>query len=360
MTPLFNRDAIMTNESERKTIYRARAPLRLGLAGGGTDVSPFCDIHGGYVLNATIDLYAYASLELLDEPVIVFESADQDRRHEGPARTGDGRGGPLVLHHGVYDRVTRDFCGNKPFGVKLVTHSDAPPGSGLGSSSTLVVAILQAFVEALNLPLGEYEIAHLAYEIERIDLGLAGGKQDQYSAAFGGVNFMEFGGNGRVLVNPLRIKPWIVSELESSLILFFTGVSRMSAKIIDQQVRNMEEGKKTSMDALFSVKDEALRMKEALLKGDFGVFIDSMRRSWESKKKTASSISNDNIDLVYETAMQAGAKAGKVSGAGGGGFMMFFADPAAKPHVTRALSALPGQVFNCHFTKSGSQSWRAS
>lgn len=350
----------MTQEMERKPIFRARAPLRLGLAGGGTDVSPFCDTHGGYVLNATIDLYAYASLELLDEPVIIFETADQDHRREGPAAVCANPDGPVALHQGVYNRVVNDFCGGRPFGVRLVTHSDAPPGSGLGSSSTMVVAMLQAFVEALNLPLGEYELAHLAYQIERLDLGLAGGKQDQYSAVFGGVNFMEFGANDRVLVNPLRIKPWIVSELESSLILFFTGVSRMSASIIDQQIRNFEDGKRVPIDALLSVKDEALRMKEALLKGDFSVFIDSMRCSWESKKRTATSVSNDNIDNIYARAIEAGALSGKVSGAGGGGFMMFFADPTVKPRVTKALASLPGQVFNCHFTKSGSQSWRAN
>ncbi|MBK6972838.1 MAG: dehydrogenase [Sterolibacteriaceae bacterium] len=339
-------------------LFRSRAPLRLGLAGGGTDVSPFCDLHGGYVLNATIDLYAYASVELLELPTIVFEAADHEIRFEGPADGRQAVDDRLALHRGVYDRIVRDFCAGNPFGVKLITHSDAPPGSGLGASSTLVVAMLHAFVEALNLPLGEYELAHLAYDIERVDLRLAGGKQDQYSASFGGVNFMEFGGHGNVLVNPLRIKPWIVSELESSLLLFFTGVSRESARIIDQQVRNVRDGARNPIDALLSVKDEALRMKAALLKGDFGAFVDSMRSSWESKKQTASSVSNSHIDEIYSAASAAGALAGKVSGAGGGGFMMFFVEPSAKPRVVKTLSAFAGQVFSCHFTKTGSQAWR--
>lgn len=339
-------------------VLRARAPLRLGLAGGGTDVSPFCDLHGGYVLNATIDLYAYASVELLEEPLIHFEGADQDATWEGSPDDLDAVDPRLALHRGVYRRIVRDFCGGRPFGVRLVTHSDAPPGSGLGASSTLVVAMLHGFVEAFNLPLGEYELAHLAYEIERIDLDLAGGKQDQYSASFGGFNFMEFGGNGHVLVNPLRMKPWIVSELESSLLLFFTGVSRESAHIIDQQVRNIREGAKAPIEALFAVKEEAVRMKAALLKGDFDSFVESMRASWVSKKRTASSISNAHIERIYDDAMQAGARAGKVSGAGGGGFMMFFVAPEAKPRVARALASHAGQVFSCHFTKSGSQAWR--
>lgn len=340
-------------------LVRARAPLRLGLAGGGTDVSPFCDLHGGYVLNAAVDLYAYASVELLGSPTIAFEAADKEVIFEGSAL---GRFSPpdsaLALHFGVYRRIVRDFCGGIPFGTKLVTHSDAPPGSGLGASSTLVVAMVHAFAEALNLPLGEYELAHLAYEIERIDLKLAGGKQDQYSASFGGVNFMEFGAEGNVLVNPLRIKPWIVSELESSMLLFFTGVSRESSDIIDQQVRNVRGGSRSPIDALLSVKDEALRMKAALLKGDFGAFVASMRRSWDSKKRTATSVSNDHLDDIYHTACTAGALAGKVSGAGGGGFMMFFVEPSAKPRVIKALSGFPGQVFSCHFTKTGSQAWR--
>lgn len=337
---------------------RSRAPLRLGLAGGGTDVSPFCDTHGGYVLNATIDLYAYASLELIDAQVIKFVALDKNEEYSGPAKLDFEYDGVLPIHYGVYNRIVKDYCNGTPFGVKLVTRCDAPPGSGLGSSSTLVTAILHAFGEALNLPFGEYDLARLAYEIEREDLSLAGGKQDQYSAAFGGVNFMEFSSDDHVLVNPLRIKPWILSELESSLLLYFSGVSRDSAKIIQQQANCVEEGNQCSIDALLRVKEETLHMKKALLKGDFQIFVESMQRGWESKKLTASCISNPDIEIIYETAMKAGALAGKVSGAGGGGFMMFFVDPMAKIKVVQELSALSGQVFNCHFTENGSQAWR--
>ena len=339
-------------------LIRARAPLRLGLAGGGTDLSPFCDTHGGYVLNASIDLYAYATLELLDEAVVVFEAADNGYRYEGPAVIDPDCNGPLTLHRGVYNRIVREFCNGRPFGVRLITHSDAPPGSGLGSSSTLVVAMVETFVEALNLALGEYDIAHLAYEIERIDLGLAGGKQDQYAACFGGINFMEFGGNGEVLVNPLRIKTWIISELESSLLLYYTGISRASAEIIDEQVRNVQEGNLLAIEAMIRVKQEALLMKEGLLKGNFKVFVESMRSGWASKKQTASGVSNESIDRLYDKAIEAGAKAGKVSGAGGGGFVMFFVEPSIKPKVVQALADLPGQVYGCHFTNTGSQVWR--
>lgn len=337
---------------------RARAPLRLGLAGGGTDVSPFCDEHGGYVLNATIDLYAFASLEMLHEPRVEFEAVDFGQRFESDAVLPLDCRHALALHCGVYNRIVRQYCGGKPFGVRMVTHSDAPPGSGLGSSSTMVVAMVQAYVEALNLPLGEYDVAHLAYEIERIELGLSGGRQDQYAATFGGFNFMEFSADDRVLVNPLRVKPWIVNELESSLMLFYTGVSRASAGIIDRQILNMEQHAAATTRAFLAVKQEAVDMKAALLKGDFRIFVESMRRGWASKKLTATGVSNELVDTIYERALAAGAQAGKVSGAGGGGFMMFFVDPALRPRVAQAMRDLPGQVYGFHFTPTGSQAWR--
>ena len=242
--------------------------------------------------------------------------------------------------------------------MTISTYSDAPAGSGLGSSSTLVVSMVKAFVELLNLPLGEYEIAHLAYEIERIDLGLQGGKQDQYAAAFGGVNFIEFYADDRVLVNPLRVKNWILSELESSLLLYYTGVSRESAAIIVEQTENLRTGRSHTLEAMHALKREAITMKEAVLRGDFDAFVSSMKASWQSKKTAASAIANPRIDAVHDAALAAGARAGKVSGAGGGGFMMFFVDPERRMDVVRTLSNFDGRVVNCHFTKTGTQGWR--
>ena len=242
--------------------------------------------------------------------------------------------------------------------MRLATHCDAPPGSGLGSSSTLVVVMIKAFVEWLRLPLGEYDVARLAFDIERHDVGLSGGRQDQYAATFGGFNFMEFYADERVIVNPLRIKNWILSELESSIVLYSTGVSRRSAAIIDEQTRNMREPGGASIDALKRLKDDALAMKEAVLKGDFASLAERMRDSWEAKKLTAHGITTPEIDELFRRAAGAGALAGKVSGAGGGGFVIFFVDPSRRLEVIRALGGLGGEVRPCHFTKRGTEGWR--
>ena len=340
-------------------LVRARAPLRLGLAGGGTDVSPYCDLYGGLVLNATIDKYAYATLEPTSQGKAVrFVAADRQESWEGEARSALELDGRLELHKGVYNRIVREFNGGRPLALILTTHTDAPPGSGLGSSSTLVVAMVKAFVEWLNLPLGEYDIARLAYEIERVDVGLAGGRQDQYAATFGGFNFMEFHPGERVVVNPLRIKNWILSELEASLILYFGGVSRDSARIIDEQAANVQRHDAAVLDATHALKAEAVAMKENLLKGDFDGLVQSIQAGWEAKKRLASSISNPQIEEMYELARKAGMRAGKISGAGGGGFMMLLVDPVRRMEVIRALHRAPGRIYTCHFTRHGTEGWK--
>lgn len=341
-------------------LIRSRAPLRLGLAGGGTDVSPYCDRFGGAILNATIDYYAYASLEPLDTGNVDFISADLRRAATytaAPALEFDGR---LDLFKAVYNHVIREHNGGKPLSLRLSTQVDVPSGSGLGSSSTLVVAMLAAFREWLKLPLGDYELAQSAYVIEREEAGLKGGKQDQYAAAFGGFNFMEFGRDGQVLVNPLRIKDWVVSELEASLLLYFTGESRASADIIEEQSRNVREQNASAVEAMHAIKQEAFRMKECLLRGDFRGLHDVLRCSWESKKRMASQISNERIERLYCSALESGAHCARISGAGGGGFMMFLTDPKLKDAVEAALHAqhFGGRSYRCHFTHVGATAWK--
>jgi D-glycero-alpha-D-manno-heptose-7-phosphate kinase len=341
-------------------LIRSRAPLRLGLAGGGTDVSPYCDEFGGAVLNATIDYYAYAALEPLSTDRVEFVSADLNQSAGYAAQPELACDGCLDLFKAVYNHVVRNYHHGNPLSLRMSTRVDVPAGSGLGSSSTLVVAMLAAYVEWLSLPLGDYELAHSAFVIEREEAGLQGGKQDQYAAAFGGFNFMEFGSNARVLVNPLRVKEWVVSELEASLLLYFTGNSRTSANIIQEQSRNVRDRNAPALDAMHSIKEEAFRMKECLLRGNFKALHEVLHSSWESKKRMAALITNEQIERLYACALEAGAYCAKISGAGGGGFMWFLTDPIHKDKVAAALRAAHpgGTAYGCHFTAGGVQAWR--
>ena len=342
-------------------IIRSKAPLRLGLAGGGTDIASYYNLFGGYVLNATVDMYAYCTIEPNDTGQVEFIAADINKKREYTAKEmlpvyGNTELPDLPLHTGIYNRIVADFY-HKPLSFKMTTFSDAPAGSGLGSSSTLVVTIIKAFVEWLNLPLGEYDIAALAYKIEREDIGLAGGKQDQYAATFGGFNFMEFYENERVIVNPLRLKRWIRNELEASLVLYYTGVSRESANIIKEQIQHTQKGDKKNIESMHELKKQAVFMKEALLKGDFRGFSNCLLNGWQAKKKAAASISNSFLDDLYQYAIDNGAESAKISGAGGGGFMMIYCDPPRRIALINALKEKQGIILTPSFTETGTQAW---
>lgn len=338
-------------------IIRSKAPLRLGLAGGGSDVSPYSDIYGGLILNATINLYAYCTIEETQDNTITINAFDTDCHKAYPKDKYLEIDGNASLIKGVYNRVVKDFDLDA-MSFKITTYNDAPAGSGLGTSSTMVVCILKAFVEWQNLPLGDYEISRLAYEIERKDLGLSGGKQDQYAAAFGGFNYMEFLPNDIVIVNPLKIKRWIIDELEASMLLFFTGKSRSSAAIIEEQKKNTSDGNNDAIEAMHKIKQSAVDMKLAILKGDIDSFANIIREGWENKKKMANNITNPIIQEAMDTAIAAGAKAGKVSGAGGGGFIMFVVEPTRKKEVEMALKKLNGFVMPFQFSDGGAHGWK--
>jgi D-glycero-alpha-D-manno-heptose-7-phosphate kinase len=341
-------------------IIRSRAPLRLGLAGGGTDVSPYCDTFGGAILNTTIGYYAYATIEPLDSGMVELASADQQEGTSYDGETPLVPDGNLDLLKHIHNYAVEHYAGGQPLSLRLTTRVDVPPGSGLGGSSTLTVAALKAYAEWLSYPIDDYELANAAYVVERELAGLRGGRQDQYAAAFGGFNFMEFGRDGRVLVNPLRITPAVVSELEASLLLFYTGDSRSSAAIIEEQARNVEAGNATAVEAMHQIKREALQMKECLLRGDFVQLHRVLRTSWDSKKSMARGIVNERIEALYNCALSAGAHCARISGAGGGGFMLFLTDPMRKLRVADALSSSEsnGIVYGCHFTPTGAQAWR--
>ncbi|MCS7135414.1 MAG: dehydrogenase, partial [Candidatus Aenigmarchaeota archaeon] len=277
---------------------RARAPLRLGLAGGGTDVSPYCDLYGGAILNATISMYAYASIVPRENGEIVINSVDRNTYLEFESVPELPLDGTLDLIKGVYNGIVKRFFPGRSLSFELTTYVDAPPGSGLGSSSTLTVAVISAFAEWLGLPLGEYDVAHLAYEIERIDLGMAGGKQDQYSATFGGFNFMEFYDNDKVIVNPLRIKQDTINELQFNILLYYTGTSRLSSKIIEAQMENVKAKKEKSVEAMHKLKEQAFLMKEAILKGRLNDVGEILDYGWQYKKHMAEGITTPVIEEI--------------------------------------------------------------
>ncbi len=337
-------------------IYRSKAPLRIGLAGGGTDVSPYSDTYGGAILNATLSLHAHATLETLEDPVIIIESIDQHIQQKFSYQNELPINGDLDLLKGVYNRIQKDH----PFtlkGFKLTTFVDAPAGSGLGTSSTLVVAIIAVFSEMLNLPLGDYDTAHYAYDIERIDLQLAGGRQDQYAATFGGFNFMEFYANDKVIVNPLRIKQDSLNELENNLVLYFTSTTRSSAAIIKEQQKNVLEHNTKSIEAMHHLKEQAKMMKEALLTGKLDTIGEILDYGFQQKKDMAANISNNGIEEIYKAAKLAGATGGKISGAGGGGFMIFYCPKNTRYQVIKSLNTFGGIIRNYQFTQHGVTSW---
>ncbi|MGH7110745.1 MAG: hypothetical protein ACREFK_09980 [Stellaceae bacterium] len=343
--------------SDLRTIARARAPLRLGLAGGGTDLSPYCDEFGGTVLNTTIDRFAYAFISPRDDGRVVFQAKDLNREEvlEAAPRLPEAT---LLLHRGVYERMVRDYHGGEAIAATITTTVDVPLGSGLGASSALAVALVEAFRELFGVSLGPYDVAHLAFEVERLDLRLAGGRQDHYAAAFGGANFMEFLADDRVIVNPLRVSDSARNEFESSLIICFSGRSRDTATIIERQSAALADHSSRVIAAMDRLKADAIAMKAALLAGDICRMAQILNDSWTAKKTTASGISTARIDELYNLAIANGALAGKVSGAGGGGFLMFIVSPEDRLGLLDALGAAGVSAAPVKFTDRGCETWR--
>ncbi|MCR2105273.1 dehydrogenase [Campylobacter upsaliensis] len=334
---------------------RSQTPLRLGLAGGGTDINLYCDTYTGYVLNATISLFVHCTLIERGDNKIIFNSPDTGGYCEYESTLNLENDGKLDIFKAVYNRIVKDYA-KKPLSFSLHTYSDVPSGSGLGGSSTLVVGMLKVYAEWLNLPLGEYEIAKLAYEIEREDLGIVGGAQDQYAATFGGFNFMEFYADKRVIVNPLRIRNCIVSELESRVVLYFTNITREAKDIEEHKKGKLGDSK--SLEAMHSIKQDAIDMKEALFRADFKRLGEILERSWRSKKTISEIVSNDELERIYHLAVSNGAYSGKTSGAGAGGFMFFLCEPTQKYRLCELLNKQGGYVANFSFIKEGAKSWR--
>lgn len=338
--------------ADKKQLIRSKAPLRISFAGGGTDVPPYCDERGGAVLNSTIDRFAYCTISPRVDKEITIRSLDygivENWRACGDMFAYDGNLDLIkaVLNHFEVDR-----------GFDMFLHCEAPPGSGLGSSSTVIVSIIGAMAEWLNEPLSQYDIAHLAYVLERKELGQAGGKQDQYASVFGGFNFMEFVGS-QTIVTPLRVKANILNELHYQLLLGNTGKTRDSSNIIQSQTDGYREKREQVVDALDNTKRLAKETKDALLRGNIRQIGELLNESWAYKKRFTSKISNDRIDAIYDAALANGAIGGKISGAGGGGFMFFICEYDRKHSVANELTKLGVEIVNYNFDKYGLQTWR--
>lgn len=334
---------------------RSRVPVRISFGGGGTDVSPYCDMYGGCVINATINRYVTVTLRPTQNGEVRITSIDYDQTLRYNIDKPFAYDGQLDLIKGVVNYMKAEYGLKNGFDLKV--RSDAPPGSGLGSSSAVCVALIGAFKEWLNLPLTPYDIAELAFKIERIDLGVKGGRQDQYAAAFGGFNFMEFY-DSRAIVNPLRLREETIFELEHSLMLAYIGGSHNSSSILEKQIANVANKREDSVESMHELKRLAIEIKNALVIGDLKKFGWLLDESWQNKKKMADGISNETIDNIYEIAKKNGALGGKISGAGGGGFMFFFSDADKKYDLVKALSENGAQIMNYSFEHNGLVTWR--
>ena len=334
-------------------LFRAKAPLRVSFAGGGTDVAPFPEREGGLVLSATIDRYAHATLRPRTDRRIRVESLDLGTALEYSSDEHVDYEGQLGLVKAAVRRVAQL---DEPRGIDLFLHTGVPPGSGLGASSALIVTLIGVLSDYHKVSLTDYQLAHLAWEVERIDLEMKGGSQDHYAARFGGFNFIEFEAD-RVVVNPLRIKPTIVNELEANLLLCFTGKTRAGDRIIDDQTRRYEASERDAVEGLRMQKELAVLMKDALLTGRLTEFGELLATAWEHKKRMSPRISTPTIDEAHAEALKHGAAGAKVTGAGGGGYMLFYCRPGKRHRVVERLQSLGLQETEFSFDHQGLRTW---
>jgi D-glycero-alpha-D-manno-heptose-7-phosphate kinase len=332
---------------------RAKAPLRLSFAGGGTDVSPFLEREGGCVLSATISRYSWGTLTPRTDAQICLESADIGALFYFDTRSN-------LIYDGKMDlakAAIRTLSGQDGRGFDLFLKTDAPPGSGLGSSSSLMVNLIGLLREFKSMPLTEYETAEMAYDIERKQLGIKGGMQDQYAAVFGGFNFIEFH-TDHVIVNPLRIHRDAANELEHNLLLCYTGKPRTTDGIIQDQVGRYEHNEEAAIEGLREQKKLAVEMKHLLLKRRLDDFGSLLHTAWQSKKKMSPKISNPQIDEMYEEARRHGALGGKITGAGGGGYLLVYCEYEKKHKVAEAMRRIGALPTEFGFEFHGLQTWR--
>lgn len=337
-------------------VFKSKAPLRIGLSGGGTDVSPYADMYGGAVINATISHYAHAEIALLDQQVVELYSSDKNQFYKTPLNEEMTYSGSLDFMKAMYNRLLRGF-GPFNHGFRLSTTVDAPLGSGLGTSSTIMVALAGVFYKMLDKLIAPGELAALAYDVERNELRLPGGRQDHFAAAHGGINYIEFYSGDRVSIKPVILNSETLLMLENNLLLYYTAILRDSSDIIREQQDNVISNKRESIEAMHNLKAQSKKMYEALVSGRISEVGSLLDIGFTHKKKMAGNISSPLIDEIYSAALEAGATGGKISGAGGGGFMVFYCPESTREKVCQALHNFGGAVKPFTFSNQGVTTW---
>lgn len=330
---------------------RARAPLRVSYAGGGTDVPPYPALVGGVVLSSTIKSYAYCTIEPRKDERVTILQENNGTVSEAPSSEQLQGDGEVALVKAVVRRLSLDT------GFDASLRYDALPGAGLGSSSALCVSLIGALKDVNGSSMTDYEIANLAYQVERKDAGIAGGLQDQYASTFGGFNLIEFKKDSTI-VNPLRIKRETLHELEYNSLLCFTGTTRRSGGILKRQIESYERKDTRVLEALEEMKKLTLEMKDKLLTGDLREFATLLNSEWQLKKRLDQAISTEESERLLIAARDAGALGGKLLGAGGGGFLFLYCETGKQNQVQNAMEKLGGRGYPVRFDKDGLQTWR--
>lgn len=340
-----------------KKIYRSKVPFRISFGGGGTDMTSYTKSHIGAVINTTVRLFTHTSLQLRDDTKVTFRWVNKDEYEEHEFSNELDCSYGLKLFKATHNHICKRF-NIEPFGCDIISNQDVPTGSGLGTSSTLIVSVIGVYMELYNLPLGEYDIAEMAIQIERIELKENGGKQDQYAAAFGGFNYMEFRNND-VIVNPIRIKDKVQDELENNILLYYTNFSRNSSDVLSEQLQKIDANNTTSILSLHALVEQAKMIKDCLIRGNIEGLGEILDYGFKQKKNLANGITTPEIEMLYETAIKAGSTGGKISGAGGGGFIFFYCPNNTKYNVINELNKLKmgyPQAFT--WNKFGIRTWQ--
>ena len=339
---------------------KSRAPLRIGISGGGTDIEFFSKKSAGCVINGTINLYSSCVIKLTNKKyhsftslnnnqnVRIFKDSDMNLKHDSQ----------LNLIIGVYKYFVKNFSIKISEKIDIQTYLDVPGGSGLGSSSAIIVSIIEGLKKTFNVNIDKYETSELAISIERGYLKIPGGKQDQYASVFGGINYIDFEKDGKVIVNQLNLDGNIIHELENNLILYYTGINRKKHEVIEQQIQNIKYLNKKTLDSLQKIKSECIEMKKILLTNELNLIPKRFIDSWAYKKKMSENVSDFTAENILNRSLKNGALAGKWSGAGGGGFMIFYTNFYNKKKLVDYLSNFEGgKIYNFSFINKGSESW---